>query len=136
MKIISADNNSYIDIELFKDEDSGYSSFEVEAFVDIGHGEFKAKNTDLHFLDFEDFTNDFDNFIIDRNITCRLNGTYSSYIKIYGEYNTVFIQFCIGDAFCGNKTYDYKFSGEFTIDQGDLLDYLNSFKEFAANDRN
>ena len=50
VKIYSIDKKNWLNAEPKKSE--GYTSFEVEASVDIEHGIFNGKNIDIHFLNF------------------------------------------------------------------------------------
>ena len=49
MKIYSIDNKSWLSVEPIESE--GYTSFEVEASIDIEHGVFEGKNIDVNFFE-------------------------------------------------------------------------------------
>ena len=127
MKISSIDDKSWLSIE--PKESEGYYSFEVEAFVDVGHGSFDGKNIDVHFLNHDQFLEDYDGFISNRAIKPILNGTYDSYFKfVAGRGNSIFFYFNVGDSFSGySETVDFSLKGEFEINS----EYLNTIhKEF------
>ncbi len=121
MKIKSIDNNSWITINY--SGDSNYSSYQIEALVDIGHGHFTAKNIDQVFLNTEAFLEVLERFITDRSLTPKLYGTYDTYLKFYStKKDIIMIEFSIGDSQCGHtQTIDYSLNGAFEITQEDLM---------------
>ncbi len=127
MKIFSVDNICSITIER-NDETDTHSGFQMEAHVDVRHGQFDAKNIDVQFANLEEFVSEFDRFILDRSRTPRLEGTYDTYIAFSGQGNAVMLQYRLGDAFCGRKTAYFHQSGEFEIAQEYLLQYLAGFR--------
>jgi hypothetical protein len=130
MKISSVDNNCSITIERTGDP-GGYAGFQMEVRVDIGHGQFYAKNGDVQFLKLEEFVSEFDRFILDRNRTPRLEGTYDTYLAFSASGPAVVLQYRLGDAHCGRKTVHFYQSGEFEVEQGHLLQYLSGFQALA-----
>jgi hypothetical protein len=130
MKIHSIDKKSWFAVKPVKD--NSYTAISVEAQIDIGHGVFNAKNIDMHFLNLAVFTSELDNFLTDRSILPRLNGTYDSFIEISGSVSHVFIKFCIGDADCGAKTHQYNLFGSFEIDQEYLAPFIKVMKSIKS----
>ena len=120
MKIDSLDRKSWIEIESSKDG-FNHKNLTIETSVDICHGVFRAKNLDINFLNIKEFITKLENFLIDRKEAPILNGTYDSFIKIYGDTSHVFLKFAIGDEFCGKPNHDYLFRGSFEFDQEQLL---------------
>ena len=51
------------------DETNDYIAYELLGFVDIQHGQFMAKNTDVHF---EEFNSIFNKFITERSLRPKL----------------------------------------------------------------
>lgn len=127
MKITSVDNICSVTLE-HKGDTSGYSGFQMEVHVDIRHGQFDAKNTDVQFLNLEWFVSEFDRFILDRNHRPRLEGTYDTCIAFSTSGTAVMLQYRLGDAFCGRKTAYFYQSGEFEVEQENLLQYLTGFQ--------
>jgi hypothetical protein len=134
MKITSADNICSIAIQI-NDAAGGYAGFEVLTHVDIGHGQFEARNLDIHFLNFEEFVAEFDKFIMDRHRAPRLEGTYDTYIGFSGSGTTVICEYRLGDAFAGRKTARFFQSGEFEIEQERLLEFFYGFQELLDQQR-
>ena len=126
MKIRSIDKKSWFDVKPLKD--GSYTAISVEVQIDIGHGVFNAKNIDVQFLNLSVFTSELDNFLTDRSMLPRLNGTYDSFIEISGSVSHVFIKFCIGDVDCGAKTHQYNLCGSFEIDQEYLAPFIKVMK--------
>jgi hypothetical protein len=127
MKISSLDKTCSVTLEYTGDA-RGYSGYQIEADVDIRHGRFYAKNIDVQFLNWDEFVSEYNRFILDRSLTPRLVGTYDSYIAFTGNGTAVYLQFCLGDAFCGRKTVGFRQSGEFEVEQQTLLQYLAGFR--------
>jgi hypothetical protein len=71
---------------------------------------------------------EFDRFILDRSHTPRLEGTYDTYLAFSTSGTAVMLQYRLGDAFCGRKTAYFHQSGEFEVDQENLLQYLAGFQ--------
>jgi len=132
MKINSIDNKCSINID-GKGDDCLF--FEVNASIDIGHGVFNGKNTDLMFLNFDEFIKDYDSFITNRDITPILNATYESFIKIEaGISNSIFISFSLGDAFSGyNNSVEFSLNGKFEVNTEFLIQMHTEFKSLAKN---
>lgn len=134
MKIPSADNICWIAIQA-ADSASGYAGFEVLTHANVGHGQFEARNMDIHFLNFEEFVGEFDKFITDRHRSPRLDGTYHTHIGFSGSGTTVICEYRVGDAFAGRKTARFFQSGEFEIEQERLLELFRGFQELLAQQR-
>jgi len=130
MKIASADGGSWIRIERTGDP-RGYSGFEMDVHVDIGHGVFDAKNSDVQFLHLGAFVSALDRFITDRSRTPRLEGTYDTYLVFSGAGTVVFLEYCLGDAHCGKKTVSFRQTGAFEVAQEELLPILRGFGELC-----
>jgi hypothetical protein len=71
---------------------------------------------------------EFDRFILDRSHPPRLEGTYDTYLAFSTSGTAVMLQYRLGDAFCGRKTAYFHQSGEFEVDQENLLQYLAGFQ--------
>ena len=130
MKIESTDSKSKI--EIIRTGDEGYSSFEVSVNIDIGHGFFSGCNTDLIFLNLSNFIDEIDAFILNRNISPKLNGTYDSFIQLIKDKRTsaILVKFKIGDAYCGySDTIQYSIEGGFEINQELLSTILTEAKK-------
>lgn len=119
MKIVSVDSKTWISVERHEDP-GGYASFEVEAQVDIGHGQFRAWNVDVQFLNLGTFTDELDRFVLDRRLAPRLEGTYDTVLAFSASGAAVILTFCVGDAFCGRKTVEFRLTGAFEIEPGCL----------------
>jgi len=130
MKIHSIDKKSWFAVKPL--QDGSYTAISVEVQIDIGHGVFNAKNIDMHFQNLAVFTSDLDNFLTDRSILPRLNGSYDSFIEISGSVSHVFIKFSIGDVDCGAKTHQYNLCGSFEIDQKYLAPFIKVIKNIKS----
>lgn len=131
MKIISENQNSWLTLNHHSDE-HGYSSFTVEASVDLNHSELHAKNNDIHFFNFQEFAVELEEFVLDRKKRPQLNGTYDTNIVFEGTNNNVIVSFLIGSAFSGEKTYSYALQGAFEINQEFLSEISAGMKRYAG----
>ncbi|MCL2829947.1 MAG: hypothetical protein FWD77_04315 [Betaproteobacteria bacterium] len=136
MRITSADQHSWMEINSRPDTaNSGYESFSLEASVDIGHGQFRGINNDVHFLNIAEFAASLDAFVTDRSLAPRLEGSYDSFIQLSGTVNEIILEFRIGDAFCGYaRTLEFQVSGAFEINQEYLLSLVENFRNFYSHD--
>lgn len=130
MRISSVDNNCFIAFE-YRGDPSGYSGFQVEVHADIRHGQFGAKSIHVQFLNLEEFVSELDKFILDRTRMPRLEGTYDTYFAFSTSGSAVILKYQLGDAFCGRKTSYFYQSGEFEIEQENLLQFLGGFRSFV-----
>lgn len=134
MKITSADNICWIAIQI-NDEAGGHPGFEVVTHVDIGHGQFEARNLNVYFFNSEEFLGEIDKFIIDRNCAPRLNGAHDTYIGFSKSGNAVVCEYRLGDAYSSRKTARFYQSGGFEIEQERLLEFCRGFRELLAQQR-
>ncbi|WP_392352499.1 hypothetical protein [Pseudoalteromonas rhizosphaerae] len=116
MKFIASNGNGWVEILSFSDE-HGYESFSLESHIDLGHSQFKARNSDLCFLNWPDFSKDLNDFILNRSIQPQLLGTYDSYVKLHSSGNSVYLDFCVGSAYCCTSTLEYSSKGAFEVSQ-------------------
>lgn len=122
VRIKSLDNTAWLAI--FRNRDEPHASFSLECSVDIGHGTFDAENSDVHFLNPEEFAKALDAFILDRKLAPQLDGTYDSFVRFFQPVGKsgVMVRFAIGDAFSGRSAgARYRTEGEFEMD----AEYLN-----------
>jgi len=132
MRISSSDQHSWIEINFRPDANSGYESFSLEVSVDVGHGQFRGINNDVHFLNIDEFAASLDAFVTDRSLSPCLEGSYDSFIRLSGTVNDILLEFAIGDAFCGYaKTVQFQVSGAFEIEQEYLLSLIENFRNLA-----
>ncbi len=131
MKIMSVDRQCWITLELKRDL-SGYAGFEIEIHADIGHGQFSAKNLDVQLFSLRQFVSEFDEFILDRSRSPRLEGTYGSCLAFSMIGGAVLLEYGLGDACCGKKTIDFYHSGGFEIEQDSLLELFAGFRQLLA----
>jgi hypothetical protein len=118
MKIHSIDKKSWFAVKPI--QDGSYTAISVEVQIDI------------RFQNLAVFTSDLDNFLTDRSILPRLNGSYDSFIEISGSVSHVFIKFSIGDVDCGAKTHQYNLCGSFEIDQKYLASFIKVMKNIKS----
>jgi hypothetical protein len=133
MKIFAKDHPSWIEIKRFVDEANQYSNYEISVAIDIGHGQFTAKNIDVHFLNMAEFQSELNSFIANRPAAPRLEGTYNTYLELAGTSNGVLLRFKIGDVFCGTETINYLFEGTFEISQESLLNINAQLAEIVID---
>lgn len=108
----------------------------MECSVNIAHGNFDAKNGDIHFLNVDEFIQSLDAFILNRGISPQLHGTYDTVVKFFQPTGktVVMVSFAIGDAYCGKSaTVHYRTEGEFEIDAEYLNDIITNFKGLFQN---
>lgn len=130
MRIYSTDKKVYV--KLSRDGGDTHSPFSVESSVDISHGRFGAINSDIHFLNHDEFLKEFDAFILNREIVPRLKGTYDTEIRFFQpkDKNIVMVSFAIGDAFSGyTTTVRFKSEGQFEVDAEYLNELLSNFEK-------
>lgn len=129
MRLQSADGKSCI--EIVRNAEGVHSSFTVRSEIEIGHGSFTAENGDVHFLELATFAEALDHFIMERDLSPQLEGTYGTYIKVSKarDMNSVVLAFAIGDAYCGFPvTSVFKLEGSFVIEQEDLNALVDGFR--------
>ncbi|MET0029586.1 MAG: hypothetical protein ABW101_18295 [Candidatus Thiodiazotropha sp.] len=133
MKIPSSDGKSSIDVEKRHEDESG-SAYKVTCSINIGHGEFLAKNDEIYFVNMAQFTKELDAFICDRSLVPHLEGTYDTEIRFLCKNSPlkVVVEFTIGDSYSGySEAAHYKLSGMFEIDQGKLELILGELRGLA-----
>ena len=126
MKLFSNNNNTWLRIERNVAED--HESFDVEASVDLGHGRFHGRNSDLCWLNMAEFESGLEAFARDRTGAPNLEGTYGSFLRFRAAAGLVVVEFAIGDAYCGSETHDFLLEGSFEIEQGSLLRLAREFQ--------
>jgi hypothetical protein len=126
VKISSSDRRCWINIERAARAHS-HAAFAVEVSVQIDHGEFRARNSDIHWVNAREFSKDLDKFMTDRGIHPRLNGTYDSVVGFSGSATSVILEFALGDAFRGDRTHQYLLRGSFDVEQDRLLSIIDEF---------
>ena len=130
MKISSSDRRCWISIE----RPAGahpHAAFAVEASVQIGHGRFHARNSDIHWTNGQEFSKDLDKFMTNRGLRPRLKGTYDSFIGFSGSATSVMLEFAVGDAFVGDRTHQYLLCGSFDVEHDRLLSIIDEFIAFT-----
>jgi hypothetical protein len=136
MRITSIDHTQYFEILHIGDDD--YSSFQITASVDIVHGSFFGKNIDVHLLNLHYFIKNLGEFIVHRNLTPKLDGTYDSYIQFYQPVNLplIMVDFSLGDVQAGhNKHLEYSLRGQFEIPPDSLQQIIEDFRKLEERSR-
>jgi len=124
MRISSANTDSWIDIKY-----NGENSFTVQVHIDIGHGRFDATNVDVNWLHYRQFVSEFDNFILDRSLTPRLEGTYNTFLAFSGHAHRIMLEYRLGDGYYGDTPPEEHYqSGTFEMNQESLLQILAEFR--------
>ena len=118
MRLISVEANSSLEMTL--NESDGYSSLTFSARIELGHGTFVAENRDVHFRTLPSFRREVARFIADRSLRPRAEGSYESYIELYGDGRHTFVAFMIGDAYCGREAACFSFTGSFEFESDHL----------------
>ena len=126
MKIKSIDNQSWI--ELTQNPDDDWLSFCMTVSIDLGHSVFTGSNFNLCLLNLTKFFEDFSKFILDRQLTPKLEGTYNSYLSFSYQNEVVIVRFSLGDCFSGTIPIDYAMTGGFEITEASLLVIEREFK--------
>ena len=129
MRIRSIDERCFVEI---RSTSEGYGICEVEASIDLGHGVFTARNGSLALLELSEFIVQFEAFVLNREVEARLEGTYDTFLAFHSKGNAVFLDFSVGDGFCGYSSYaPFNLSGRFDIDSDHLLSLLSDFRELG-----
>ena len=131
MRIQSFDKRCYVEIN-YTHEGEGHPVFNVEARTDLGHGVFTAKSR-LPLLKLPEFISDLESFVLNREIRPKLEGAYESYFSFVSDADSVFLEFSVGDGFCGYTTYaNFNLLGRFEINSDHLKTIVSEFKALAA----
>jgi hypothetical protein len=129
MRIQSVDNRCYLEINPTSE---GYGLCRVEARIDLGHGVFTAENKSLLLLKLPKFIIQLGSFIVNREPQPKLEGTYDSYLSFVSKADSVFLEFSLGDGFCGYRTYaPFNLTGRFQLDADQLGMVLSDFRTLA-----
>ena len=131
MKIVSADRRSWLSIER-KLYDSGHSSWSVEGLCNTGSGMFHGRNDGVQFERFGEFVEAFERFILNRDVSTRLSGTYGTSVCFSGNAKHVTVQFRVGDA--DHISEKYAVVGELEIDQEFLNEIARDLRELSTID--
>lgn len=124
LRIECSNRSSWIEIE--RRGDRQYSWFEIGCGIDIGHGNFFARNGDIQFLNAESFVHELDRFRLDRSLTPQLDGSFGIFLILWrpGAKDDVMLSFAIGDAYCGGPVAtEFNLTGSFALPP-DTLDTL------------
>ena len=133
MDIYSVDKKNWFRVEQVFDEVTQYSSFLFEVYIDLGHSVFHSKNSDIQIFDINSFVNELNEFLMDRSLEPKLEGTYDSFLSFIGNNRDIQISFNIGSSYCSSETYSYSTSGKFEIDQEHLNEVLEFFMKTKSN---
>lgn len=129
LRIECSSRNSWIEIE--RRGDRQYSWFEIGCGIDIGHGNFFARNGDIQFLNAESFIGQLDRFIEDRSLTPQLDGSFGIFLILWrpGASEEVMLSFAIGDAYCGGPVAtEFNLTGSFALPQDGLNALAEQFR--------
>ncbi|WP_457674119.1 hypothetical protein [Thiolapillus sp.] len=136
MLISSIDAKSWLRIDL--NDEGYYTSYDLEAFIDIGHGVFSAHNSDIQLLHPESGIAQLDRLVTDRNVTAEFRGTYDTFLRFYRPRDTgssIYLEFLIGDALAAPpETIQYSLRGAFEIDQEYILRILDDFRKLTCKE--
>ena len=122
-------------VEVSRNGSGVHASFSVACSVDTGHGAFSARNSDVHFLNLEEFTRTLDAFVLRRDLIPRLNGTYDTAITFLRprDRNAIMAAFAIGDAYSDYLgAMHYKTEGQFEVSGEDLNELVKGFETLQA----
>jgi hypothetical protein len=128
MRIHSADRHSWLSIE---PGGSGNPTWVLAASVRTGLGElFSGSNADVFLEHFGDFATAFDSFVGNRAIKVRVEGTYGTWISVWGNAQHVILEFHIGAM--DHLSRDYAVRGAFELDQEQLASIAAELRELRA----
>jgi len=117
-------------IEIVARRDSRDAAYEIGCGIDLGHGNFFARNSDLHFLNMPAFVGELDRFMSDRSLTPQLSGTFGSFLILWqpGTRDQVMLSFAIGDAYGGGPVNtEFSLTGSFLLPEAGLATILSGF---------
>lgn len=119
-KIYSIDGKSFID--LARNYGNDWTSFQIEARIDIGHAQFSGKNCDLCLLNLPEFIAGLDQFILDRTVRPRLEGTYDTCLTFTASGRRIRMEFTVG-SYC---IAPQKLTGSFEVLEESLFPLLSA----------
>ncbi len=111
------------------------AAFEVGCGVDLGHGNFFARNSDIRFRNAHAFALELDQFILDRSLTPQLNGTCGTFLILWqpGIRSEVMLSFAIGDVNTGGPVnLEFTLTGSFALPQSGLVTVVTGFRKLLA----
>ena len=133
MKISSNDRRCWISVER-PARAHPHTPFALEASVQIGHGHFHARNSDIHWTNGREFSTDLDRFMTNRGLRPRLiSAACDSFVEFSGSARSVILEFAVCDAFCGDRTHRYLLRGSFDVEQDQLLNIIDEFVALTKN---
>ncbi len=131
MKINSHDRKNWIKIDAIPEND--WPSFLVEISIDIGHGKFQALNHDVSFARVKEFAAELNQFVLKRELSPTLTGTYDTIIRFRSEGRAVWVEFAVGDAYEGySRSQAYALTGGFEIEEGALVSLVEAFQDLSG----
>lgn len=126
MRITSIDSKTWVEITPGNSE----FSFSIECMADRGQSLFHGKNTDFHFLNIEEFISDLNKFILDRNISPKLNGIYGpclEFSRSKKQTTAVMVHFSVGDdSSACSENVEFKTTGTFEINSEFLKELIKT----------
>ena len=126
MKIYSQDKNSWLKITKNEGEYDVEGTYSIEVKFDIGHSVFNATNKEVIFTNGAEFKSTLNEFVMNRDLCPKLEGTYDSYVSFKAVGNNVVLSVNVGSAFCSSSTFAYSTSGEFEVSQEYLTNIVGS----------
>jgi hypothetical protein len=131
MRLESPDSKMWLEVRRWTDPDHDYSAFEVESFIDIGHGAFSGVNRDIHWSNLAQFVEHLEAFTLSQQESAELKGTYDTFIRVRHENEIIAVDFCIGDAYCGGPYCEFRVSGTFAVSYKHLCGILPVLRQWA-----
>jgi hypothetical protein len=128
MRITSIDSKAWVEITHGKD----YLSFNMECAVNSRQNFFQGKNTDFHFLNTEEFIEDLDKFILNRDVLPQLKGVHGPCLVFYRskkQATAVMVRFSVSDdSSAYSEGVEFKTTGTLEINSEFLNEYVKEFK--------
>ena len=122
-------------IEILHRGDAHRAAFEVGCGVDLGHGNFFARNSDIRFQNAHAFATELDHFIMDRTLTPQLKGTCGTFLILWqpGMRDEVMLSFAIGGVNDnGPLNLEFTLTGSFALPQSGLVSFVNGFRKLLS----
>ncbi len=123
MKFESIDQQSFVSV--VPNPENDWSSFCVEAAINLEHSQFSATNSDVALTNLARFVSQFDLFVLNRSVRPRLDGTYDTYLELRAEGRDVILSFRVGSA---SGAANHGLSGSFAVAEGALSPLVEAAK--------
>lgn len=119
----------------YKNIEQDFLSFDVRCEVELNHGHFHAQNSDIVLLNIENWIKDVKLNLQQREGQAILNGTYNSKFSFSIQEEEVYVEFLLGDAFCGKFPMgEFYLKGRFDLELREVQTFISEFEEILEQE--